>query len=225
ISQLGYMFLALGSGGYVAAIFLVLVHAFYKGCLFLGAGSVIHGNAENQDMRTMGGLRRFLPITAAGMVAAWLAIVGFPPFGGFWAKDAVIASAYFNHHYAIWVVGVLAAVVTGVYMTRLIFLTFFGNERFRDDVVPAVVSGGSDDDDDGAEGDIEAGLGYAPDFLPTVVYAEPPRPPRLHGHDPHESPWLMVLPISVLALLSVVGGLLDLPLRHLEWLPFGLPPA
>ena len=220
ISQLGYMFLAVGVGGYTAAIFLVIVHAFYKGCLFLGAGSVIHGNAENQDMRTMGCLRRFLPITAIGMVAAWLAIVGFPPFGGFWAKDAVIDSAYFDHHYALWLVGVLAAVVTGIYMTRLIFLTFFGNERFRDDPMPAVVSGGSDDDDD-----LEAVLGYDPDFLPTVVYGEPPRPPRLHGHDPHESPWLMVVPISVLALLAVVGGLLDLPLRHFEWLDSWLAPV
>jgi NADH-quinone oxidoreductase subunit L len=229
ISQLGYMFLALGVGGYTAAVFLVLVHAFYKGCLFLGAGSVIHGNAENQDMRTMGALRRFLPITAVGMVAAWLSIAGFPPFGGFWAKDSVIDSAYFHHNDALWVLGVLAAAVTGVYMTRLIFLTFFGNERFRDDVVPAVVSGGSDDDgdagDDGDADDSEAMLGYDPDFLPTVVYGQSPRPPRLHGHDPHESPWLMVLPISVLAILSVVGGLLDIPLRHLEWLETWLAPV
>jgi NADH-quinone oxidoreductase subunit L len=111
-------------------------------------------------------------------------------------------------------------------MTRLIFLTFFGNERFRDDVVPAVVSGGSDDDDAGdGDGDIEAVLGYDPDFLPTVVYGEPPRPPRLHGHEPHESPWLMVLPITVLSLLSIVGGLLDLPLHHLEWLDSWLAPV
>ncbi len=221
ISQLGYMFLALGTGGYTAAIFLVIVHAFYKGCLFLGAGSVIHGNAENQDMRTMGALRPFLPITAVAMVAAWLAIVGFPPFGGFWAKDAVIDTAYFHHNYALWAIGVLAAVVTGIYMTRLIFLTFFGNERFRDDAVPAVVSGGSDDDGD----DIEAQLGYDPDFHPTVVYGEAPRPPRLHGHDPHESPWIMVVPISVLAFLAVIGGLLDIPLRHLEWLDTWLAPV
>ncbi len=223
ISQLGYMFLALGVGGYTAAIFLVIVHAFYKGCLFLGAGSVIHGDAENQDMRTMGGLRRYLPLTALGMVAAWLAIVGLPPFGGFWAKDAVIDSTYFDHRYALWAIGVLAAAVTGIYMTRLIFLTFFGNERFRDDVMPAVVSGGSDDDGDSDV--LEAELGYDPDFLPTVVYGEPPRPPRLHGHDPHESPWLMVLPITVLAFLSVVGGLLDIPLRHLEWLDSWLAPV
>jgi NADH-quinone oxidoreductase subunit L len=218
ISQLGFMFLALGAGAYTAAIFLVVAHAFYKGCLFLGAGSVIHGNAENQDLRTMGGLRRFLPITAAGMVVAWLAIAGVPPFAGFWAKDAVLEGAFLRHDYGAWVVGVLAAVMTGLYMTRLIVLTFFGNERFRDSGVPAPASGGSDDD-------VEAELGYDPDYAPTVVFGEPPRPPRLHGHDPHESPWTMALPITVLALLALVGGLLNIPLRGLTWLDTWLAPV
>ncbi|HEY6316802.1 MAG TPA: NADH-quinone oxidoreductase subunit L [Acidimicrobiia bacterium] len=220
ISQLGFMFLALGTGAYTAAIFLVIAHAFYKGCLFLGAGSVIHGNAENQDMRTMGALRKFLPITAAAMVAAWLAIAGVPPFAGFWAKDDVLSGDFFSHHYATWAIGVAAAVMTGVYMTRLIFLTFFGNERFRDAPTPAV-SGGSDDDPP----DVEAELGYDPDYLPTVVYGEPPRPPRLEGHDPHESPWTMALPIALLGALSVVGGLLNLPLRGVTWLESWLDPV
>jgi NADH-quinone oxidoreductase subunit L len=220
ISQLGFMFLALGAGAYTAAIFLVIVHAFYKGCLFLGAGSVIHGNAENQDMRTMGGLRKFLPITAAGMIAAWLAIAGVPPFAGFWAKDDVLSGDFFSHHYAVWALGVLGAVMTGAYMTRLVFLTFFGNERFRDAPTPAV-SGGADDDPP----DVEAELGYDPDYLPTVVYGESPRPPRLEGHEPHESPWTMALPIAVLGALSVVGGVLDIPLRGATWLESWLAPV
>ena len=220
ISQLGFMFLALGTGGYTAAIFLVIAHAFYKGCLFLGAGSVIHGSAENQDMRTMGGLRRFLPITTAAMIAAWLAIAGVPPFAGFWAKDDVLSSDFFSHHYAVWVLGVLAAVITGVYMTRLMYLTFFGNERFRDAPMPAV-SGGADDDPP----DVEAELGYDPDYLPTVVYGEPPRAPRLAGHDPHESAWTMALPVAVLGVLSVVGGILDIPLKGVTWLESWLAPV
>ena len=224
ISQLGFMFLALGSGAYTAAIFLVLAHAFYKGCLFLGAGSVIHGNAENQDMRTMGRLRRYLPITAIGMVLASVAIVGIPPFSGFWAKDADLSDAYLHHSYGIWVIGLLAALMTGIYMTRLVLLTFYGNERFRADPARAAVRGGADDDD-GEEPDVEALLGYDPDFLPTVVYGEPPRPPRLHGHDPHESPWQMVVPISVLAVLAVFGGLLDLPLRGVSFLETWLAPV
>jgi NADH-quinone oxidoreductase subunit L len=223
ISQLGYMFLALGTGAYAAAVFFVLMHAFYKACLFLGAGSVIHGDGENQDMRIMGALRRFLPYTAGAMVVAWLAIAGAPPFDGFWAKDGVLEAAYVRHDFGIWAVGVVAAVMTGLYMTRLILLTFFGNARWRASDAPAVpaVSGGSDDDPAPGE-ESEAELGYDPDFLPTVVYGEPPRASRLDGHEPHESPALMVLPIVTLALLSIVGGILNIPLRggtHLDsWL-------
>jgi NADH-quinone oxidoreductase subunit L len=219
ISQLGYMFLALGTQAYAAAIFLVIAHAFYKGCLFLGAGSVIHGDAENQDLRTMGRLQRFLPITAAGMIVAWLAIAGVPPLDGFWAKDAVLQAAFTHGDYGLWAVGAIAALVTALYMTRLVLLTFFGNERFEDATpAPAPVSGGADDD-------VEAELGYDPDFLPTVVYGEPPRASRLHGHEPHESPWLMTVPIVVLALLALVGGLLNIPLKGLTWLDDWLEPV
>jgi NADH-quinone oxidoreductase subunit L len=217
ISQLGYMFLALGAGAYTAAIFLVIVHAFYKGCLFLGAGSVIHGNAENQDMRAMGRLGRFLPLTAFGMVVAWLAIAGVPPFGGFWAKDAVLEGGFFHHDYGAWALGLLATVMTGLYMTRLVFLTFYGNERFREDVEPAAELA--------AEHDVEAELGYDPDFFPTVVYGEPPRRSRLLGRDPHESAWLMTMPIVLLAGLAVVGGLLDIPLKGWQWLDDWLAPV
>jgi len=228
ISQLGYMFLALGVGGYTAAIFMVLAHAFFKGCLFLGAGSVIHGSADNQDMRIMGGLRRFLPFTAGAMVVATLAITGIPPFAGFWSKDGILEAAFERHEYGIWVVGLLAAVMTGIYMTRLVLLTFFGNERFggsagAGDAVP-VVSGGSDDDPGTGDGS-GAALGYDPDFEPTVVFGEPPRASRLDGHDPHESPALMTLPVLALAGLSLVGGLLNLPLNGLRFLDDWLEPV
>ena len=238
ISQLGYMVLALGIHAYTAAIFLVLMHAFYKGCLFLGAGSVIHGNDENQDMRVMGRFKAFLPATAMGMVIAWLAITGVPPFAGFWSKDLVIESTFEAGDYGLWVLATLAAVMTGIYMTRLIFLTFYGNARFNDlpqpDAIPAV-SGGSDDDaptagavavaDPDADLPTEAELGYDPDFSPTVDYREPARAPRLHGHDPHESPAVMLIPIGVLAFLAAIGGLINLPIQGLEFLGEWLDPV
>ena len=131
ISQLGYMFLAVGIHAYSAAVFMVICHAFYKGCLFLGAGSVIHGNHDNQDMRIMGRFRKLLPFTAFGMVVAWLAIVGLPPLSGFFSKDEIITSAFLDHDYGLWIIALVAAVFTGFYMTRLIFLTFYGNERWQ----------------------------------------------------------------------------------------------
>jgi len=231
ISQLGYMFLAVGIGGYVAAVFMVLCHAFYKGCLFLGAGSVIHGNGDNQDMRIMGRYRKLLPVTAFAMVIAWLSIAGIPPFSGFWAKDEILVEAYAHGDYGVWIVGTIAALVTAVYMTRLIFLTFYGNARFEGgeafDAVP-VVSGGSDEGDD-AHDVAGEGHGYDPDDpfadTPTVVFGEPPRPSRLHGHLPHESPPLMLFPIVTLAILAAFAGLLNLPIGNLDFLHQFLEPV
>src|SRR5260370_22774628 len=131
ISQLGFMFIALGVRAYAAAIFLVVAHAFYKATLFLGAGSVIHATDDNQDMRTMGGLRKYLPFTALGFIIAWLAIAGVPPFAGFWAKDDVLSRAYFAGDYGVWIVCPAAALLTAFYMTRAVWLVFFGNERFH----------------------------------------------------------------------------------------------
>jgi NADH-quinone oxidoreductase subunit L len=228
ISQLGYMFLAVGLGAYSAAVFMVLCHAFYKGCLFLGAGSVIHGNGDNQDMRIMGRYRRFLPVTAFGMVIAWLSIAGIPPFSGFWAKDEILVDAYANGEYAVWILGTIAALVTAVYMTRLIFLTFYGNARFEGaetlDAVP-VVSGGSDEGDDhGRVPDEHEGDDPYAD-TPTVKFGEPPRPGRLHGHLPHESPVIMLLPIVALAILAAFAGLLNLPIGNLDFLAQFLEPV
>ena len=130
ISQLGYMFLAVGVGAYSAAIFHMIMHAFFKALLFLGAGSVIHGIGDEQDMRRMGRLRKYMPITAGTFIVGWLAIAGVIPFDGFWSKDEILAKAYFHHDYALWAVGLVAALATAFYMTRQVWLVFYGNERW-----------------------------------------------------------------------------------------------
>jgi NADH-quinone oxidoreductase subunit L len=162
ISQLGYMFLALGVHAYGAAIFLVVTHAFYKATLFLGAGSVIHGLGDNQDIRTMGGLRRYLPITTLAFGAAWLAIAGIPGLAGFWSKDEVLAKAFFADQYALWAVGVVAALLTGLYMTREMWLVFFGNERFR-----APTAGSTATGEAGGEAPVGRGLQEAGQLEPS----------------------------------------------------------
>jgi NADH-quinone oxidoreductase subunit L len=128
ISQLGFMFLAIGVGAYVAAIFHMLTHAFFKALLFLGAGSVIHGLGGQQDLRWMGGLRKFMPLTAGTFIVGWLAIAGVPPFAGFWSKDEILLFAYENNA-ALWSIGLVAALFTAYYMSRLVVMTFFGERR------------------------------------------------------------------------------------------------
>jgi NADH-quinone oxidoreductase subunit L len=132
VSQLGYMFLAVGSGAYVAAVFHMVTHAFFKALMFLGSGSVIHGLHDEQDMRRMGGLRKLMPITATTFIVGWLAIAGVPPFAGFWSKDEILLFAY-DKSPALWAVGLLTALLTAFYMSRQVFLVFFGNERWRSD--------------------------------------------------------------------------------------------
>ncbi|MGK2957575.1 MAG: NADH-quinone oxidoreductase subunit L [Acidimicrobiales bacterium] len=135
VSQLGFMFLAVGSGAYVAAIFHMVTHAFFKALLFLGAGSVIHGMHHEQDMRYMGGLRKLMPITGATFIVGWLAIAGVPPFAGFWSKDEILAAA-FDKSPALWVVGILTAVLTAYYMSRQIFMVFYGELGARAPELP-----------------------------------------------------------------------------------------
>ena len=130
ISQLGYMFLAVGTGAYVAAIFHMVTHAFFKALLFLGAGSVMHGMHEQTDMKQMGALRRWMPVTAATFIVGWLAIAGVPPFSGFWSKDDVLLAAW-DKHPALWAIGLVTAVLTAYYMSRQVFLVFYGGERWR----------------------------------------------------------------------------------------------
>ncbi len=177
VSQLGYMFLAVGSGAYVAAIFHMITHAFFKALLFLGSGSVIHGMHEEQDMRRMGLLRKFLPVTAATFIVGWLAIAGVPPFAGFWSKDEILLYALAKSP-ALYIVGLATALLTAYYMTRQVVLVFFGKARWEDHSA-----------DHGAHGDFK----------------------------PHESPGVMLLPLVVLAILSAIGGIIQLP--NVTWLP------
>jgi NADH-quinone oxidoreductase subunit L len=135
ISQLGYMFLACGMGAFTAAIFHVMTHAFFKAQLFLGSGSVIHGMHHEQDMRRMGGLKKYLPITCLTMCAGWLAICGVPIFAGFFSKDEILWktwSADGRVGKALWFIGAVTALLTAIYMTRLMVMTFWGSERFAE---------------------------------------------------------------------------------------------
>src|SRR5262245_60719564 len=171
VSQLGYMFLAVGSGAYVAAIFHMVTHAFFKALLFLGAGSVIHGMHDEQDMRWMGRLRPYLPVTAATFIVGWLAIAGVPPLAGFWSKDDLLLFALADNT-ALYVVGLITALLTAYYMTRQVMMVFFGEAHWQDRAA-----------EHGAHGDTK----------------------------PHESPWIMLFPLVVLAVLSFFGGGIELP--------------
>ncbi len=138
ISQLGFMFLAIGSGAYVAAIFHVITHSFFKALLFLGSGSVIHGMGDEQDMRKMGALRLAMPITAATFIVGWLAIAGVPPFAGFWSKDEILLAAWEQENIGplLWVIGLITALLTAYYMSRQVILVFFGDQRWDEDAHP-----------------------------------------------------------------------------------------
>ena len=190
VSQLGYMFLAVGVGAYVAAIFHMIAHAFFKALLFLGAGSVIHGMDREQDMRRMGGLRTFMPLTAATFMVGWLAIAGVPPFAGFWSKDDILLFAWGSGAAggkALWGIGLVTALLTGYYMSRQVFMVFFGEARWRTEPAPQPASVGAAAN----ELDLE---------------------PDEHAHgEPHESPWIMTAPLVVLAMLSIAGGVINLP--------------
>ena len=131
VSQLGYMFLAVGSGAYVAAIFHMVTHAFFKALLFLGSGSVIHGMHHEQDMRRMGALRKVMPVTAFTFIIGWLAIAGVPPFAGFWSKDEILLYVYANNR-GLYVVGLVTALLTAFYMTRQVIMVFYGQAKWND---------------------------------------------------------------------------------------------
>ncbi|MDP4692733.1 MAG: NADH-quinone oxidoreductase subunit L [Ilumatobacteraceae bacterium] len=185
VSQLGYMFLAVGSGAYVAAIFHMITHAFFKALLFLGSGSVIHGMHHEQDMRKMGALRVLMPVTGFTFIIGWLAIAGVPPFAGFWSKDEILLYVFANNR-ALYVVGLVTALLTAFYMTRQVIMVFFGEAKWKDH-----------SEEHGAHGD----------FVP------------------HESPRIMLFPLVVLAVLSVGGGLLQLPFtKDLHFLEKWLEP-
>jgi NADH-quinone oxidoreductase subunit L len=205
VSQLGYMFLAVGSGAYVAAIFHMVTHAFFKALMFLGSGSVIHGMHDEQDMRRMGGLRKYMPVTAATFIVGWLAIAGVPPFAGFWSKDEILLFAY-DKSPALWALGLLTALLTAFYMSRQVFMVFFGDERWRD--ASAV--------DHAAEAEADAEHEASDEHTDHAS----------HAGTPHESPWLMTTPLVVLAGLAIVGGGLNLPFtKDLHLLEHWLEPV
>jgi NADH-quinone oxidoreductase subunit L len=205
VSQLGYMFLAVGSGGYVAAMFHMITHAFFKATLFLGAGSVIHGFPyEDQDLRHMGALRKVMPITAITFIVAWLAIAGVPPFAGFWSKDEILVNAW-DKSPILWLVGELGALLTAYYMSREVFLVFFGKARW-DEARPDLTNfAGPELEAEAAEAGIPLPVGAAVNTL------DSPHDGHRHAHRPHESPWLMTVPLIILSIGAVLGGLLNLP--------------
>jgi NADH-quinone oxidoreductase subunit L len=182
VSQLGFMFVAMGAGAYAIGIFHLMTHAFFKACLFLGSGSVIMAMHHEQDMRFYGGLKKFMPITHATFLAASLAIAGFPLMAGFMSKDEILWWAFASERGSTlaWVMVVLAAFCTAFYMFRIMWMTFWGEHRG----LPA---------GHGDHGDVQSG-----------------GDPGHHG-EPQESPWTVTVPLVVLGALSVVGGFLSIP--------------
>ncbi|HTQ01192.1 MAG TPA: NADH-quinone oxidoreductase subunit L [Casimicrobiaceae bacterium] len=180
LSQLGYMTVALGVSSYAGAIFHLMTHAFFKALLFLGAGSVIIAMHHEQDMRNMGGLRRYMPITYFTMVIGGLALCGIPPFAGFFSKDSIIEatqlSAIPGHGYAYFCV-VVGVFVTAFYTFRLLYMTFHGEERFRHPPLPNAYVEHDAHDERGE-----------------------------HHAEPRESPWVVTVPLIMLAIPSVLAG-------------------
>lgn len=201
VSQLGYMFLAVGSGAFVAAIFHMVTHAFFKALMFLGSGSVIHGMHHEQDMRKMGGLRAVMPITASTFIIGWLAIAGVPPFAGFWSKDEILLFTLGSQGPALYVIGLVTAVLTAFYMTRQVIMVFFGKARWGSHANEAEAAHLVDHDADGADADADGS---------DAAHAVETH--GAHGEfKPHESPPIMLLPLVVLAVLSIFGGVIQLP--------------
>src|SRR4051794_20614982 len=136
VSQLGYMFLACGVGAYAGAVFHLMTHAFFKALLFLGSGAVIHALAGEQDLRNMGGLKKYMPVTFATMMIGTLAIAGIPPFSGFFSKDEILFETFAHGHTILWTIGILTSLLTATYMFRLVFLTFHGVRRHDAPAMP-----------------------------------------------------------------------------------------
>ena len=202
VSQLGYMFLAIGSGAYVAAVFHMITHAFFKALLFLGSGSVIHGMHGEQDMRRMGALRKLMPITGVTFIIGWLAIAGIPPFAGFWSKDEILLFTFAKSP-ILWAMGFVTAILTAFYMSRQVFMVFFGEPKWDRPLAEAAPELAAEREASG----VHEGHGVGPSG-------------QIH---PHESSWTMTLPLVVLAFCAAVAGGLNIPIwdatKHLEhWL-------
>ena len=194
MSQIGYMFLGAGLGAYANGMFHLVTHAFFKALLFLAAGLVIHHLAGEQDIRRMGGLKRFMPVTWLMFLVGSLALVGLPPFAGFWSKDPILASALARggaYGWILLVTGLVGALLTGIYTFRLFFLVFHGEPSH-------LVLEHAEGHGDHAHGPEESTAHAA------------------HGHA--EGPWTMVVPVAILTVLSTIGGLLQIAG---VWHPFG----
>ncbi len=217
MSQLGYMVMAMGVGSYSAGMFHLMTHAYFKAMLFLGSGSVIHGMeaavghnpAYAQDMRLMGGLRKYMPVTAATFLIGTLAICGIPPFAGFWSKDEILGLA-FQSNPVLWLIGWLTAGITAFYMFRMYFSTFEGEFRGTNAAINEKIR-------------IEqlqlAGLSMGPGAMSSkelVSEADHDASAHAehHSHSPHESPITMTLPLLVLAVPSMLIGLVGTPFAN-----------
>ncbi|NEO54716.1 MAG: NAD(P)H-quinone oxidoreductase subunit 5 [Okeania sp. SIO3B5] len=222
ISQLGYMVMAMGVGAYSAGLFHLMTHAYFKAMLFLCSGSVIHGMEAvvghnpvlAQDMRLMGGLRKYMPVTSACFLIGTLAICGIPPFAGFWSKDEILGSA-FGANPALWLIGWATAGMTAFYMFRMYFSTFEGEFRGNDEQIKQQLMAANS-------------TGEKVEMTPAVAFGPGAMDPKEleHGHDdhdhdhghhsdsPHESPISMTLPLMVLAIPSMIIGLLGTPFAN-----------
>jgi NADH-quinone oxidoreductase subunit L len=197
VSQLGYMFMACGVGAYAAGIFHLVTHAFFKGLLFLAAGSVIHALSGEQDMRNMGGLRTRIPITFWTMSAGVFAIAGIPPFAGFFSKDEILYQTFSSPNplfKLLWFIGLVTTGMTSFYMFRLWFKTFFGEPRFEQHAL-----------------EHRGAPVHARSTTTLTMVAEPDEDQAAQPHGVHESPWIMLFPLVVLAILSFVGGWIGVP--------------
>ncbi|ALB41748.1 MULTISPECIES: NAD(P)H-quinone oxidoreductase subunit 5 [unclassified Anabaena] len=215
ISQLGYMIMAMGVGAYSAGLFHLMTHAYFKAMLFLGSGSVIHGMEAvvghdpvlAQDMRLMGGLRKYMPVTSFTFLIGCLAIAGIPPFAGFWSKDEILGAAFAANPF-LWFIGWVTAGITAFYMFRMYFSTFEGKFRGNDEKIKVKLKNAA-----AALAEKSGTLELAPNFGPGAMKKGEldSHSHDSHSHDPHESPWTMSLPLVVLAIPSMLIGLVGTP--------------
>jgi NADH-quinone oxidoreductase subunit L len=218
VSQLGYMFLAMGVGAYAAGIFHLMTHAFFKALLFLGSGAVIHALAGEQDLRNMGGLKKFLPITYWTFLIGALAIAGVPLLSGFFSKDEILFKTFSSGHTIMWVVGAITSLLTAIYMFRLVFLAFHGERRTD------AHAGDHPEEEEPVRhiAHVSAHTDVAPGHAAPHGHGA-----HGHAHAPHEAPPSMAIPLIILAIGSVFAGYVGVPhaLGGSNWIETFLEPS
>jgi NADH-quinone oxidoreductase subunit L len=205
VSQLGYMFLAMGVGAYAAGIFHLYTHAFFKALLFLGSGAVIHALAGEQDLRNMGGLKKHLPITYWTFLIGAIAIAGVPPLAGFFSKDEILWKTYSSHHTVLWAIGMLTAFLTATYMFRLVFLAFHGERRENAHV------GDHPEEEEPVRHPAHVTSAVHSDIAKATGHAHSDHGHGAHGHGLHDAPPSMAFALIVLAIGSVLAGFIGIP--------------